>query len=193
MTLKISDRMFFLHTYCLVMLAIPVIANKESIELTRIEAREKFYQCIENKKEINATIRLFKKISQANSEYAGICQTYEGILITLKGKHAFWPHQKFMLVKKGLSTMDAGLRKASNNLEALFVHSSTCYYLPFFFGRTDDAQHGFRKVITLLPDQYKNYDKNLIINVIGFLLSHTRLTNKELKVLENIKISLTTQ
>ena len=89
--------------------------------------------------------------------------------------------------------MDAGLRKASNDLEAIFVHSSTCYYLPFFFGRADDAQRGFRKVIKLLPNQYKNYDQNLIINVIRFLLSHIHLTNKELKVLEDIKVSLIKQ
>ena len=191
--LKIPVWMFFLQIYFLVVLTIPVIANEAPIELAQSEARKKFYQCIENEKEISAAIHLFKQISQTNKKYKGICQTYQGVLITLKGKHAFWPHQKFMLVKKGLSTMDAGLRKASNDLEAIFVHSSTCYYLPFFFGRADDAQRGFRKVIKLLPNQYQNYEQNLIINVIRFLLSHIHLTNKELKVLEDIKVSLIKQ
>ena len=185
--------MFLLQIYLLAVLVIPATANKEPIELARTEAREKFYQCIENEKEISAAIRLFKQISQTNGKYEGICQTYQGVLIALKGKHAFWPHQKFMLVKRGLSTMDAGLKKAPNDLETLFIHSSTCYYLPFFFGRADNARRGFKKVITLLPNQYTNYDKNLITNVIGFLLSHIHLTDKELRVLEDIKVSLTAQ
>ena len=60
--LKIPDWMFLLQIYFLAVLVIPVTANKEPIELARIEAREKFYQCIEDGKEISAAIRLFKQI-----------------------------------------------------------------------------------------------------------------------------------
>ena len=46
--LKIPDWMFLLQIYFLAVLVIPVTAKKEPIELARIEAREKFYQCIED-------------------------------------------------------------------------------------------------------------------------------------------------
>ena len=64
--------MFLLQIYLLAVLVIPATANKEPIELARTEAREKFYQCIENEKEISAAIRLFKQISQTNGKYEGI-------------------------------------------------------------------------------------------------------------------------
>ena len=84
--LKIPVWMFFLQIYFLVVLTIPVIANEAPIELAQSEARKKFYQCIENEKEISDEILLFKQISQTNKKYEGICQTYQGVLITLKGK-----------------------------------------------------------------------------------------------------------
>ena len=70
--LKIPDWIFLLQIYFLAVLVIPVTAKKEPIELARIEAREKFYQCIEDGKEISAAIRLFKQISQTNGKYEGI-------------------------------------------------------------------------------------------------------------------------
>ena len=74
-----------------------------------------------------------------------------------------------------------------------YLYTAQLVIICHFFGRADNARRGFKKVITLLPNQYTNYDKNLITNVIGFLLSHIHLTDKELRVLEDIKVSLTAQ
>ena len=73
--------MFLLHIYFLVVLTIPVIADEAPIELAQSEARKKFYQCIENEKEISAAIHLFKQISQTNKKYEGICQTYQDFIM----------------------------------------------------------------------------------------------------------------
>ena len=57
--LKIPVWMFFLQIYFLVMLTIPVIADEAPIELAQSEARKKFYQCIENEKEIQYQLSLW--------------------------------------------------------------------------------------------------------------------------------------
>ena len=75
--------------------------------------------------------------------------------------------------------MDSGLKKSPTDIEALFIHGTTCYHLPFFFRRGDDAQRDFRKIIKLMPQHVDAYDPKLITNVAAFLLENAKLTDNE--------------
>ena len=153
-------------------------ASNKSVEEMLEVARKQFYAAIENEKWIEPTIELFERIGQVEPEYAGRTQVYIGALVALKGKHAFFPHTKLKWTKRGLAIMDDGLKKAPADIEALFIHGTTCYYLPFFFKRGDDAQRDFRKIIKLMPQQVDTYDLKLIKNVVVFLLENVKLTDK---------------
>ena len=142
-------------------------------------ARQQFHAALEDKKLIEPTIKLFGRIEQLAPKYAGRTQVYIGALVALKGKHAFFPHTKLKWAKRGLAIMDTGLARNPDDLEALFIHGATCYYLPFFFRRGDDAQRDFRKIIKLMPQQIDTYDPKLIRNVVVFLLENAKLTNNE--------------
>ena len=142
-------------------------------------ARKQFYAAIENKNQIEPTIKLFNQITQVKPEYVGRTQTYIGALVALKGKHAFFPHTKLKWARRGLAIMDSGLKKNPDDIEALFIHGTTCYYLPFFFRRGDDAQRDFRKIIELMPKHIEAYDPQLITNVVVFLLENAKLTDHE--------------
>ncbi len=154
-------------------------ASNKSVEEMLEVARKQFYAAIENEKWIEPTIELFERIGQVEPEYAGRTQVYIGALVALKGKHAFFPHTKLKWTKRGLAIMDDGLKKAPADIEALFIHGTTCYYLPFFFKRGDDAQRDFRKIIKLMPQQVDTYDLKLIKNVVVFLLENVKLTDDE--------------
>ena len=83
--------------------------------------------------------------------------------------------------------MDEGIRTSPNDVEALFVHGSTCYYLPFFFGRKDDAITSLRKIIDLLPDQMHRYSPELTENVINFLKENLQLEQAEIEKLNEVQ------
>ena len=155
------------------------VAVNQPVEKMLKNARKQFYAAIEDKKQIEPTIALFKQIAQAEPEYAGRTQVYIGALVALKGKHAFFPHTKLKWARRGLAMMDSGLKKNPNDIEALFIHGTTCYYLPFFFRRGDDAQRDFRKIVKLMPQHRDAYDPKLITNVVVFLLENAKLTDAE--------------
>ena len=160
-------------------------AKKSVTEMLEV-ARKQFYAAIEDEKQIEPTIALFKRISQEELKYSGRTQVYIGSLIALRGKHAFFPHTKLKWARRGLAIMDAGLQESPNDIEALFIHGTTCYYLPFFFRRGDDAQRDFRKIIKLIPDQADTYAPKLITNVVVFLLENVKLTDDEKKYLQTL-------
>lgn len=165
-------------------------AANESIEEMLKRARKQFYAAIKDKKQIEPTIKLFESIEQVEPKYIGRAQVYIGALVALRGKHAFFPHTKLKWTKQGLALMDGGLEKTPDDIEALFIHGTTCYHLPFFFKRGDDAQRDFRKIIKLMPQQMHDYDPKLITHVIAFLLENAKLTNDERTYLQILKDKL---
>lgn len=168
-------------------------ASEKSVAEMLEVARKQFYAAIEDEKRIEPTIALFKRIGQVEPKYTGRTQVYMGSLIALRGKHAFLPHTKLKWAQRGLAIMDSGLQKSPNDIEALFIHGTTCYYLPFFFRRGDDAQRDFREIIKLMPQHMDTYDPKLITNVVVFLLEHAKLTDDEKVYLQTLKGRLKSQ
>ena len=171
----------------LFLLSVKGVASDEPVGEMLKRARAQFYAAVEDEKQIAPTIRLFERIAQIEPKYTGRAQVYIGALVALKGKHAFFPHTKLKWVKRGLVIMDNGLQKDPNDLEALFIHGSTCYYLPFFFRRGDDAQRDFRGIIKLMPQHMDTYTPKLITNVVAFLLENAKLTDDEKIYLQTLK------
>lgn len=161
--------------------------SEKSVEEMLEVARKQFYAAIEDEKRIEPAIALLKRIGQVEPKHVGRTQVYIGSLIALRGKHAFLPHTKLKWAKRGLAIMDSGLQKSPNDIEALFIHGTTCYYLPFFFRRGDDAQRDFRKIIKLIPQQIDTHNPKLITHVVGFLLEHAKLTDDEKTYLQTLK------
>lgn len=162
-------------------------ASEKSVAEMLEVARKQFYTAIENEKRIEPTIALFKRIGEVEPKYTGRTQVYIGSLIALRGKHAFFPHTKLKWAQRGLAIMDSGLQKSPNDIEALFIHGTTCYYLPFFFRRGDDAQRDFNEIIKLMPRHMDTYDPKLITNVVAFLLENAKLTDDKKTYLQTLK------
>ncbi len=152
--------------------------------------RNFFYGSVEDETQIEKGIAAFEQLAEKYPAMQGRSTVYIGALTALKGRHAFWVYTKYDLVKKGLKIMDTGIEQSPDDLEALFVHGSTCHFMPFFFGRSEEAQASFNRIVKLLPDHAHKYDQELMSNVIDFLIEHTELTNEEISKLKTIKSGL---
>ena len=177
----------------LILLWVDGAVSNESAEKMLEVARKQFYAAVEDEKRIEPTIALFEQIGEREPEYVGRTQVYIGALVALKGKHAFFPHTKLKWVNRGLAIMDGGLKKDLGDIEALFIHGTTCYYLPFFFQRRDDAQRDFKEIIKQMPLQVHAYDPKLITNIVVFLLENAKLTPDEKVYLQALKNRLESQ
>jgi hypothetical protein len=154
-------------------------------------ARLLYYESVDDQGKIRPAIDLFNTIGELDERLLGRTKTYIGSLIAVRAKFAFWPHDKWKFAQSGLRLMDEGLGQGPNDIEALFVHGVTCFFLPEFFGRGDDAQRHFRKIVRLLPEQAHNYDPKIIANVIKFISEKIRLNEKERQNLMALNARLT--
>ncbi|MGC8549515.1 MAG: hypothetical protein ACP5M4_07425 [Acidobacteriaceae bacterium] len=69
-----------------------------------------------------------------------VVMAYSGSLILLEAARtwAFWNKQS--LSQKGLAEMDKAVAMAPDNLEARFIRGASCWHLPFFFHRKQQAE-----------------------------------------------------
>lgn len=171
-------------------LFLPALLRAAEVDSLLVQARHLFYASVEKQDHIDPAIVLFKRIGDLNGNLRGRTLTYIGALTALRAKHALWPHEKWRFANEGLKRMDEGLALAPQDVEALFVHGTTCYYLPVFFGRSEDAQKNLRAIARLLPDHHQHYDRALVRNVIDFLLQHLRLSKLEKENLVALKHQL---
>jgi len=168
-----------------------VHANNRDTDHLWKQGRERFYKSVEDKTQIDSAMHLFQTIRETDKAREGCAITYLGALIALKAKHASWPLQKLKFVKQGLAMMDKGISISPDDLEALFIRGSTCYHLPFFFWKGDDAQRDFRKIVMMLPSQIDAYDPALMVNAIQFISKHAELDGDDLETIRKLKADLT--
>ena len=183
--------------YAQIVLIIFSLKNSDAQITYNVEAeqlldlgRNLFYASVEDKSKLDSAFTIFEKYQNLYPEFQGRATTYIGVLTALRGRHAFWIYTKYNLVKEGLKIMDQGIEQSPDDIEALFVYGSTCFYMPFLFGRKDEAQNAFVKIIELLPQNIQHYDPTLMSNVIDFLLEHTELTEQQIIQLNQMKAGL---
>lgn len=182
-----SFTFFFLLAACTV--ATTALHTEAPADGLLRQARTLFYRSIDNEELIPRTEMILHELRQLDG-YEGRAVTYLGALTALKGKHAFWPHDKWQLANEGIAQMDRGVALSPDDIEALFIHGSTCYYLPFFFNRADDAQRKFRRILRLLPGRLHAYDPALMRNVTDFLAQNADFDAQQREQLSSLQRQL---
>lgn len=151
------------------------------------EARQLYYKSTQDEDAIEKAIEKFNQIKSKDNKLNGVATTYIGSLTAVKAKYATLPTTKYSLAIDGLEQMKLGLTQCPENIEALFVYGSTCYHLPFFFGKAKEAEETLKKIITLSELNYKLYDKEIIINSLNFISDNIDLSNSEKERIEIVR------
>lgn len=134
-------------------------------------AREYFYKATEKEAYIDRSIDLFKKIAKENNSEESLCNMYIGSLTALRATYTYWPNKKLQYANKGIEIMEKSLNNDSENIESLFIYGSTCYYLPFFFGKSEAAENALLKIIDLAEKDYQAVDQKLLKNALEFIIN----------------------
>lgn len=142
------------------------------------QARRLYYDGLKKKSSLQQAMALFSELAEGANKPA-VAQTYLGSLTAVKAKYALLPTAKFKYANEGLALMDDGLAKSNDDLEALFIHGTTCYHLPFFFNRKHDAERSFRRILELLPQRFDDTPPELVRNALEFILSKIDLDHEE--------------
>lgn len=101
---------------------------------------------------------------------------FEGALEVVRGKHAFWPHDKIGHVRDGLAVLDRAVVAAPQSRDARYLRLLSCFYLPFFFGRGDTVEEDLAALARLLTRGPGTLSPASYAAVGDFVLRHARLS-----------------
>ncbi len=170
-------------------LMLTIFLNSTAAPNALKKGRNLFYASIDDKNLVYDAEAIFKELQKSDS-LSGQATVYLGALMSIRGKHAFLPMQKYTRAKKGLAIMDEGIQQDSTDIESRFIRGMTCYHLPFFFGRGDTAREDFNFVMTHIADNFGHYDKEMILNVISFFKENLEWSESDQKLLRNVETEL---
>lgn len=157
-----------------------VLSNSFSARLEK--ARKFYYDATQNSKKADLAIKYFTEIKRIDATLSSLADTYIGSLTAVKARDEIWPWKKFELANEGIAIMEKALKSDPNNIESLFIYGSTCYYLPFFFGKSNDAEAKLKRIIHLLNDNSINlYSQELLKNALNFIKENIKLSPEEVK------------
>jgi len=163
-----------------IFLSMTVLSNNLSERLEK--ARKFYYEATQNSKKADLAIKYFTELKRIDATLSSLADTYIGSLTAVKARDEFLPWKKFELANDGIEIMEKAIKSDPNNIEALFIYGSTCYYLPFFFGKSNDAETQLKRIIHLLNDKSLNqYSQDLLKNVLTFIKDNIKLSPSETK------------
>jgi hypothetical protein len=179
-------------TFSVMVLTIILSNQIASAKESKFEkAKLLYYNAVDEEENIDQAIKLFEEIMKEKPSMKGVGKTYIGSLTAMKAAHTFWPHNKLDYANEGIDIIEEGVKLEPDNIESLFIQGSTLYNLPFFFGKSDEAEANFKKIIALLNDSLiKDYDKEMLTNAIDFILENAELNDSEKKKANNYKQKL---
>lgn len=120
----------------------------------------------------------------AGSPLDATLTAYEGALVTLKAKHAFWPAQKLRYLRQGLTILDRTVAAHPEHAEARYLRLMSCYYLPGILGRSGSVRDDFAALARLLPAVRPQYPRPLYEAIVRFVLEKGRVDPHARRALE---------
>jgi len=179
-------------TYTVILLAVMLSTQLLTAAESKLDkARLLYYTAIDEEDNIDKAIKLFEEIIKEKPDMKGVAKTYIGSLTAMKAAHTYWPNKKLDYANDGMDLMEQGIKMGPDNIESLFIQGTTLFNLPFFFGKSDEAEANFKKIIALLNDNsINNYDIEMLRNAVDFILENAELNNSEKKKANNYKQKL---
>lgn len=100
---------------------------------------------------------------------------YRGAFTVLRGKHAFWPHDKLRHVRHGLDLLDRAVASLPASARIRYLRLMSGYYLPGLFGRGDEVRADFAALADVLPAAAPDFTPRLHREIVQFVLENGRL------------------
>lgn len=185
-----SIKLLLIFTYLILVNNYQVFSqNSQNQQLQK--ARELYYKATLEEEHLENAVTEFENIKKnaiknSDKKLQTLTEVYLGSLVALKGKYTMWPQKKFSFANEGIDIMEKAIEGNRDQLEAIFIYGSTCHYLPFFFGKKEDAKKALKQAVVLLENDYKKLDKFMVNNILKFITERIELTPQEKKIIDSI-------
>jgi len=171
------------------------LINIYSNELPKNELkvlRTLLYESTESEDSLNSLFAFISILSKKNDIIrTPLLLAYRGVGKALMAEYSFFPWNKLEHVNKGIELLDKAVEMDSSNLEIRFLRFTVLSNIPFFLGYSSEADSDAIFLYELLKSGTYNEDKELIKNVVRFLLESERLDKnkqEDLSLIYNIAL-----
>lgn len=107
-----------------------------------------------------------------------------GVLLTLKGKHAFNPFNKYRYVKNGLTELSGAIEKAPEDLSLRFFRISIEENIPAFLQMSSHLNEDKKKLLNLAPIASSKHDQCLLDAIYKLAKNSSRFSTDEAEMLK---------
>lgn len=105
---------------------------------------------------------------------ADLRDAYKGAFEVVRAKHDLWPPAKLDALKRARPLLDGAVARSPDQVEIRFLRLMSCYYLPFFFGRSWSVEEDFGRLAKLLPSANDPHLAGLRAEISSFVLAKYR-------------------
>jgi len=151
------------------------------------DARIYFYKASKEEEYLVKALDSFIEISKQDQKNKARWKVYEGSLTSMKAMYVFWPQSKLEFANTGIDIMEKWIKKADTDIEALFIYGTSCYYMPFFMGQSENADWAFSRLIDVAAKKESFNNKELMNNVLDFFNEELELNSSQINKIKSIK------
>lgn len=140
------------------------------------QLRQQLIRAINNSK---TTDSLYNSLTtQANK--TALITGYIGTLQALKAKHSWNPYTKIKQIAAAERSFEKAITADPHNLELRYMRYSVEHNLPGFLGQSKNMAVDKQEMLTQIAKKQPNDDdKELVVNVINYLLQNSEHTSAE--------------
>ncbi|MFH1196602.1 MAG: hypothetical protein V1720_12945 [bacterium] len=159
--------------------------NKDDIDKKSLSfMREKFYAAVENEDELEKLDKyIIRNFPDGANKYPPIIIAYKGGVEALKGKHAFWPFDKYSYLVSALDILEYAVSLSPEDLEIRFMRFSIVSHLPGILGYNEEMYSDRDMLVKLLlKKDYSQLDENIQKGIVQFMIDSDELTDVQLSM-----------
>ncbi len=146
-------------------------------QLRHERLRNLYFLSVADKKWLGQAGQSLSWLERRDAIGSDLRDAYKGAFDVVRAKHALWPPAKLDFLKRAEPLLDSAAARSPDDVEVRYLRLMSCYYLPFFFGRSWSVKSDFDALARLLPTATGSLPPGLLATVTKFVLDkHGSLT-----------------
>lgn len=147
-----------------------IAGDSSNATLRRDRLRTLYFLSVADGKWLSPASRELGRLAREGSVGTDLRDAYLGAFDVVRAKHALWPPSKLDFLKAAEPRLDSAAKRSPDDIEVRYLRLMSCYYLPFFFGRSWSVREDFDALARLLPASLDAVPPGLHARIVEFVL-----------------------
>jgi hypothetical protein len=149
-----------------------ISADSENVPLRRDELRTLYFLSVSDGKWLPRAEEALAWLASRRWMAPDLVDAYRGAFEVVRAKHGIWPPAKLEALERARPLLDGAVERSPGQVEIRYLRLMSCYYLPFFFGRSWSVREDLAALARILPQSEDTLPAGLYARVASFVLAN---------------------